>query len=352
MFTQLEIATIKNKAHQIEKAGTLPADILQLIYEKKLFKLFLPAELGGKQLELLEALKVFQKSAAIDGNFGWLVTIGSGGNIFSPYIEENVCEILFRPKTAVIAGSGYPTGRAIKTDNGYNVSGQWKYCSGANYATVFTANCFVEVDGVLTDKIISCILMPEHVQVVQDWDAYGLKATGSHTIKVNNVSISKNFTFSLFEQKSDYAGIVNSFPFLSFSEASFTAICLGIGEDFYREAREVIERKKVESLKNDSDRYELMVNIIEEKFTAFKQAEKQFYSMVSKTWGKHQQGEVLSERNLQQFTAVCKNSVSNIIDSVNALIRYFGMEAVKESAPLNRIWRNLYTAGQHIFLTP
>ncbi|WP_283778667.1 hypothetical protein [Lysinibacillus sp. D4A3_S15] len=40
------------------------------------------------------------------------------------------------------------------------------------------------------------------------------------------------------------------------------------------------------------------------------------------------------------------------IEIANKLIRNLGMDAITETASINRIWRNLYTAAQHGFLTP
>jgi len=352
MFSDYEIEMIKTNADKIERLGTLPEDILQIIYDYKLFKLFVPVELGGADLELPKALKVFQEAAAIDGSFGWLVTIGSGGNMFIPCMEEEVCTALFSPKNAVIAGSGYPTGTAVKTEDGYQVSGQWKYCSGSNYASFFTANCLVKENGAVSDKIISCILMPENVETIQDWDTFGLKGTGSHSIKVEDVKIPESYTFSLLQHRNSYGGIVHSFPFLPFSEASFTAVCLGIGQDFIKEARESAFHRKNSWVNQSKERYDFVTNKIEEQAESFQNKEEEFYNHIEELWHKHKKKEELTQQEMLEFTKLCKDCVNSLIDGTNSLIRYFGMTAVKESSALNRIWRNLYTAGQHSFLTP
>lgn len=353
MFSVSEIEMIKSSSDKIERLGTLPEDILQIIYDHKLFKLFVPNELGGKDLELPEALKVFQEASSIDGSFGWLVTIGSGGNMFIPCFDKNVCEALFRPANAVIAGSGYPTGTAVKIGDVYQVSGEWKYCSGSEYASFFTANCLVKENGsAAADHIISCILMPEDVKIIQDWDAFGLKGTGSHSIKADTVKIPESRTFTLLQHKNSYGGLVHSFPFLPFSEASFTAVCLGIGQDFLRETKVSSSRKKEIWSTHHEERYENVTNLIEEQAKLFQEKEEVFYTLIEELWHKHKANNELTQQDLQEFTQFCKSCVNVLIDGANSLIRYFGMEAVKESSTLNRIWRNLYTAGQHGFLTP
>lgn len=84
----------------------------------------------------------------------------------------------------------------------------------------------------------------------------------------------------------------------------------------------------------------------------FKQFEKQFYTTLSVYWQKHQRDESLTEEELTQFTQMSKEIAAACIEIANKLIRNLGMDAITETAPINRIWRNLYTAAQHGFLTP
>ena len=122
----------------MENTGELSSEILDIIYNNGLFKLFVPKELGGKMLSLPEGLKVFEEASRINGSFGWLVTIGTGGGFFVPYYPINgMRQQLFSDKKAVIAGSGTASGIAKKVDGGYRVTGKWKYCSGSVHVNDF-----------------------------------------------------------------------------------------------------------------------------------------------------------------------------------------------------------------------
>ncbi|MEB3102933.1 hypothetical protein [Ferviditalea candida] len=84
----------------------------------------------------------------------------------------------------------------VQADGGYKVSGQWKYCSGSTHATLFTANCVLEEasgtedlsSGELSSAqvIRSLIFLPEQVRIVKDWNAFGMKATASYSIAVED----------------------------------------------------------------------------------------------------------------------------------------------------------------------
>ncbi|MGC7929610.1 acyl-CoA dehydrogenase [Lysinibacillus sp. VIII_CA] len=346
----MNITEIKERGLEFEQLGRLPQDILEFIYEQKLFKLFTANELGGKNLDLVEGIEVFQQIAALDGNVGWLVTIGTGGNAFIPAFSQEMCERIFSPKEAVIAGSGYPTGIAIKVEGGYVVTGQWKYCSGSDYATTFTMNCLIEQNGMKTENIISCSLDRQDVEVLHDWRAMGLKATASHTIRVNNVWIPQEATFQIGTIRNNYGNSVHTFPFTTFAEASFLSVCLGITENLLEEAFILIKQRNHAA--NRTERMGALQFLFMQQQKHFKQCEQQFYTTLSGYWQKHQQDQSLTEEELMQFTQMSKEIAAACIEIANKLIRNLGMDAITETSRLNRIWRNLYTAAQHGFLTP
>jgi len=346
----MNLLHIKERGQEIEQLGQLPIDILEAFYEQKLFKLFTPKELGGKDLNLLEGMKVFQQMSALDGNLGWLVTIGTGGNAFIPTFNQEICKKIFSPRNAVIAGSGYPTGTAVQMEGGYRVSGQWKYCSGADYATTFTMNCFVEHEGIRADQIISCSVEREHVEILHDWRAMGLKATASHTISIQNAWVPQEATFQLGAIHNNYGSFVHSFPFGTFAEASFLSVCLGITENFLEQTSIMIKQKS-----NDPSRAERMgtlQSLLMQQQKNFKQLEEQFYAILTQYWERHKAGHDLTDVELQQFSQMSKDSATSCVDIANSFIRNLGMEAITETSSINRIWRNLYTAAQHGFLTP
>lgn len=341
------IQQLSEEALHIEKQGALSQEILQAIYKDKLFKLFLPSDLGGRDLTLPKGVRVFQQMAEIDGNLGWLVTIGTGGNVFASLFSEEVSKKIYRSEDAVIAGSGYPTGKAVAQEDGYVVTGQWKYCSGSTYATMFTMSCFIERDGVTTPEIISCAVPATEVNVIEDWDAMGMKATASHTIQVQNVFVPKAYTFHLGKQKNNYINAVATFPFIPFSKASFLSVCLGLTASYLDEAAAVAKAKH--SLTN-LERLQQLMGAIDEQRVRFSEIEKRFYEQLDHLWHGHVT-ETLQGEALTQFSKMSHESAAVCLEICHTIFRKMGMAAILTSTRLNQIWRDLQTASQHGFLT-
>ncbi len=349
IFDQNTILQLREAAFLQEKTGTLTPETLALIYQEKLFKLFVPEDFGGNLTALPEALKIFEQAAYIDGSFGWAVTIGAGGGFFSAYLTPQVAEKQFSPVNAVVAGSGHPTGTATKIEGVYQVSGSWKYCSGANYATIFTANCLVKEPG-KADAVRAFVFAPEQVIVLDDWNTFGLKATGSHTITVENAFIPENHTFDLSQPIMEPLPLIFQYPFLQFAQASFAAVNLGICRHFLEETKTYLEANEKNWQTSDPKRYPFLTKKYKAALTELEETTCSFFGITEQSWKALEQGETLTEGLLQQVSWQCRHSVRVAVRSAQSLFPYLGLAAAKETTVLNQTYRDLHTACQHTLL--
>lgn len=346
------INSIRNGAKTNERTGELASEILEYIYERRLFKVFVPKELGGDMKDLPDALKIFEEASRIDSSFGWLVTIGAGGGFFVPSLSKETSREIFLEKDAVIAGSGQATGKAVKADGGYFVTGNWRYCSGALHATAYTANCVIEdPDGQEDGKIRSVAFTPEQVNIIKDWNTIGLKGTGSHSIAAKNVFVPDERTFSIFEKISYMDEPLYSFPFLQFSQASFAAIIIGISRHFFEEAGKMIAEKAA-GWDIIPARSQLAMEQVKTAQKGFYDMVEEFYDEVEKIWGKHMAGETITAEEEHELSSKCIDTAAKGRDTVNGVFPYLGMDVVKEGNSILSIWKDINTASQHLLLSP
>ncbi len=345
------VREIRENANNMENAGALTPQILAYMYEAKLFKLFVPTALGGLMLSLPEALRVFEKASWIDGSFGWLVTIGSGGGFFSATLPPEQSRLLFGNAKAVVAGSGHPNGSARPVDGGYVVSRMWKYCSGSTYASLFTANCRIEREPGEEGEVRSFAFLPEQVSIIRDWNSFGLKATESHSMSVEQAFVPEDRTFDIMS-KPHYDDPIFRYPFLPFAQTSFAAVCLGICRHFLKEARSFAEARQAEWTQTRPQRITAWLNILEEQEAKFAAAKMRFYDTVERTWADFANKGRLSEQDEHEVGA-CSQTVARVsLDCAHAIFPLLGMTALMEDNPMNRTWRDLHTVTQHSVLVP
>ncbi|MEK4427581.1 acyl-CoA dehydrogenase [Solibacillus sp. FSL K6-1523] len=331
------------KRDELEISKTISTEILEALYDRKLLKVFVPDTLGGLGKNLIDGIKIFRQMGQLDGNIGWAVTIGSGGNMFLPLFQAHVGEMHFEPENAVISGSGKPDGIARKVEGGYIISGRWHYCSGADYATTFTMNTINEENG----EMVTCSVKRADVTIEQDWQAIGLKATASHTIQLEEVFVKDTETFEFDQIQNNYNLPVHTFPFLTFSESSFFSLVIGMAHNVLLKQQQALNEK----FNVEHSRYQLVSEKIQRAQTIINEIEVEFDARVETLWQQHTQLQI-DEQLLREFSQFCQTASNEITNVLQLLMRYFGMEAVLETSELSYSWRNFCTASQHVFLTP
>lgn len=214
-------------------------DLIEALFTHRLYKLFLPESLGGRALSIQDTLQVLQDAAYLNGSLGWLLQIGNGGMYFAANFDAALATELFAPANSLIAGSGTVNGTCTEINGGVTISGSWKYCSGADYASWFT------VSVLRTNGTIGAAIVPRHqVTIIPDWRAIGLQHTSTHTIKLDHVFVPEQHLFNIMERKSFHAEKVFGLPFLVYAQAFFSSVAFGITERLLDEATKIALHKQ------------------------------------------------------------------------------------------------------------
>src|SRR5690606_218921 len=102
---------------------------------------------------------------------------------------------LFKNHFACFGGSGAIGGTAEMVNNQFLINGKWTFATGAPYLSHFTLNARLTANGKpVLDKegnemIRSFIIPKDQVEIIADWQAMGMKATGTYSFKIHNVLV-------------------------------------------------------------------------------------------------------------------------------------------------------------------
>ena len=192
-------------------AGRLPDSLVAELGAIGVFRLWLPAGLGGPQLSPLEFMEVVEAAAALEGAIGWLVGNGGGMSRAGGFLPVESAQAMFAdPRAFVVAATG-AVGRAVRVPDGFVVSGRWPFGSGAPHATWFTALCLVEVDGEPSDEMIFVYAPRVDVVLHDNWQVSGLCATGSVDFEFREVFVGERFTHR-FQPEPTQPGVIYRLP--------------------------------------------------------------------------------------------------------------------------------------------
>src|SRR5690606_4080142 len=106
-----------------------------------MFRLWLPAALGGAELAAEDFMAVVEAACALDGSIGWLVGNGGGMSRAGGYLPEATARRWFADERAFVASATGAVGTARAVAGGYAVTGRWPFASGIHHASRVMGLC-------------------------------------------------------------------------------------------------------------------------------------------------------------------------------------------------------------------
>jgi 3-hydroxy-9,10-secoandrosta-1,3,5(10)-triene-9,17-dione monooxygenase len=165
--------------------------------EAGFYRMLVPKRFGGFEVDLPTFYKVIIEVAHADVSTAWCLCLASSHalNVGAMFDEETQAQIFgdgdFRcPAVAAPAGNG------VRTDDGWEISGQWAYCSGVPYATHYMGPTFMPAaePGGPPGPILLFVAPRDQWTMLDDWGGtLGLKGSGSHSIRMEGAKLPPNF---------------------------------------------------------------------------------------------------------------------------------------------------------------
>jgi alkylation response protein AidB-like acyl-CoA dehydrogenase len=351
-------ALLRESAAEGERLARLPQQVVHALVQHGFFRLWIPKRFGGFELDLPQALQIYEQASYLDGSAGWAVMIGSGGGLFGAYLDSAAADTIFSRADAVIAGSGAPTGRARREKGGYRVTGCWRYASGAHYATTFTANCLVlDGDSPVLDAggkplIRAMAFEVPQVAILPVWDPSGMRGTGSDDFEVRDSFVPEHRTFSLFTDSPRESGPLYRLPFAVLTELPVTAVIMGIARHALDAFAALARLKRAHGTDALLSTDPAVQSRFGEACAAWQLAKSALDALANKAWDVALAGRALSQSELAELTAGTAFSVSTLRRAIGELLALSGMSAIQPDSELARAWRDLQAVAAHGSVSP
>lgn len=315
--------------------------VLNEIFAHRLFKLFIPRALGGLEMSLPQAVKLVEQVSQLNGSLGWCIQIGAGGGFFAQYFSPEFCEEVVRQREFVIAGSGTPSGIGLNTKSGLKVTGSWRYCSGSDYASVFTA--------VTTCKDGSCTalsLMRDQAEILRDWNSLGMRSTSSNTVRCLDAEVPKHRLFQVGRRIQDFNYRVYDLPFDTFAKALIFSVVLGLAHSWNTTVKDLLHSP----LSDIPHVYQKVEQLLKNKQRSLDTVTENFYELLQLTWETFCMNPE-QEADFSELHHMVTSSTRSLFLDASELFFYSGMQTVdNRESPSSRVWADLCTVVQHRML--
>jgi indole-3-acetate monooxygenase len=329
--------------------GRLPDELFGELAALGLFRLWLPAAVGGPELSALEFMDVVEAAAALDGTIGWLAGNGGGMARVGAYLPVETAREIFADPAAFVVSSTGALGRAVRVPGGYSVTGRWPFGSGSPHGTWFCPLCEV-VDGEPTGELIFVLAPRRDVVLHDNWQVSGLCATGSVDFELRDVFVAEAFTHR-FQPEPTQPGTLYRLPTRSIFTYTVATVPLGIADgaidDFVNlasaakrsgDAVPLAERELVQS----------QLGQIEARIAASRAYLRHTMTVLLQTI--EADGDLVAPR--VDYRLACTFASQSALWAIGLLTEMAGAVAISRSCPLERRERDARAAAKHIAMSP
>jgi alkylation response protein AidB-like acyl-CoA dehydrogenase len=288
------------------------------------------------------ALRCAEAVARGNASAGWCVSIAITSSLLVAYLPASSREALFGEGRGVAAGVWAPRGTGRTVDGGVVVSGRWAFCSGITHADMMFAGCLVDDQRV--PSIVA--LRKEDLQVLDTWHTLGLRGTGSHDTVADEVFVPADRVFSLFDGPTLDRPLYR-FPVFGFFALSIAAAALGNARAAIDDLVALASEKKgLGSTRTLAQRPATQAAVATAE-SALSAARALYYQAIEAGWEASQDGDGVSVEARNRLRLAATHAVRTSADVVRDMYDLAGGTAIYDSAPLQRRFRDAYTATAH-----
>ena len=345
-------------SERIEAARRLPDDIAATLKASRLFRLCVPKRYAGLEASPVELVTSIAEVARADGSAGWCVAIGSTSGLLAAYLpEEDAAEIYGSDPESVAGGVFAPKGRAVAEGEAWRASGRWAFASGITHCSWLMGGCVVSENGkplLLPNGVPDSrlLIFPASSALVHDtWSVSGLCGTGSHDMEVQGVLVPRSRAISLMTDTPRVDSPVYKFPVFGCLAVGIAAVSLGLARRAIDELVELAGGKMPSgSRRRLIDRAFIQMQVAEAE-AAERSARALLVDTVSETCEQVLRDGEISLRQRALLRLAATHSVTLCKRAVDAMYDAGGGSSIYKSSPLQRCFRDLHAASQHMMVS-
>jgi len=351
------VEELRARAAEIERLRRIPAELSRRFARAGLYRTCVPEAYGGLELPPAETMAAIETLARGDGSAAWVVFIGATSGSVLAYLPEGSAREIFAGPETLLAGVFAPRGRAVPVDGGFRAAGRWSWGSGTENADWIMGGCQVLRDGVpermpnATPRSYMMLAPAAEVELFDTWHAAGLCGTGSTDFAMNDLFVPEDRVVGLTRAR-PLERPLYAFPHFGLLAMGVAAVALGLARAAIDElvglaggktpsgsARPLAERQSTQSRVSEAE-------------ALLRSARAFFYESVERAWERARADGRIGVAERRDVRLATTHAVRSCARAIDHMYELAGGTSVYRDSPLQRIFRDVHVATQHMMVAP
>ncbi|ENW81781.1 hypothetical protein F909_01465 [Acinetobacter sp. ANC 3929] len=324
-------------------------DIIDKLKKLGVYRALVPKRFGGNEWSPKQFCELIEQLSKADGSVGWVASFGMSPAYLGSLPEDTLKTLYKDSPDIVFAGGIFPPQPAEITDEGVVVRGRWKFSSGCMGADIVGVGISPQKDNEAQGLPRMAVMPANQAKVDMTWDTVGLKGTGSHDLVVDNVLVSKEWTFVRGEP-SKLPEPFFKYPSLSLATQVLTVVGIGVAAAALDEFKQLAPGKAsitggAEIANRPVTQYEFAQSDAE-----FKAARNWFYDTMDIVWKEVVAGRTPSVEQVSDMRLACTHAARVCARVARKMQMLAGMTAIYSNNVFSRFVNDTNVVTQHAFM--
>jgi alkylation response protein AidB-like acyl-CoA dehydrogenase len=343
---------IRSSADRIEADRELPRPLFDALADAGLFKLLIPHNVGGAEIDLPAYVQLLEELGKADASTGWVVNQCAVFATYAARMPRDIARsIWIDTPRSVVANTPVATARAVAVPGGYRVTGGQGFSSGCRNAAWLAARALILENGKtrLKDgqREERYLFVPvAEAELLDTWHVRGMRGTGTHDFAVRDVFVPAERTVLQAGAALLENGALYQFPRRLLFAAGDAAVSLGTAraclDTFFELAGAKTPRSMQATLRDQP-----VVQATVGRSEAYLRSARAFLTeAVREIWTEASTGTITLERRAALRLATT-HAIRLAVDVVDSVYNAAGVTAIFEGNPIQRHFQDIHVISQH-----
>jgi 3-hydroxy-9,10-secoandrosta-1,3,5(10)-triene-9,17-dione monooxygenase len=353
------VPVLRERAPRAEKLRRLPDETIADLHASGLFRVLQPARVGGSELPYRA---LFELTAVIGqgcGSTAWVLgNLAAHHWLLGMWHPEAQEEIWGQSSDSLISSAlAFARGRARRVEGGYQLSGRWPFSSGIDPSAWNIFGAIVSDEETGQSEARMFLVPASDYTIIDTWQVIGLAGTGSNDVEVTDIFVPAYRTLSTERIRGGpnrgselNPGTLYKLPAVSLFAFAVAGVSLGIARGAIRHFAETTRtRRSAYTGRSLADFTNMQVHLAEAAALA-DAAEATVLRDCDEATRITEAGVVPSIDQRARYRRDGAFAATLCTRAVDLLFAATGGNAIYESNPIQRAFRDVHAANAHYML--
>jgi indole-3-acetate monooxygenase len=344
---------IRSSAAQIEADRELPRPLFEALADAGFFKLLIPRNLGGAEIDLPAYVQVLEELGKADASTAWVINQCAVFATYAARMPRDVARsIWIDTPRSIVANTPAPTARAVLVPGGYRVTGRQGFSSGCRHAAWLAARGLVIANsepGLEDDQPEERYLFVRVVEaeLLDTWHVRGMRGTGTHDFAVRDVFVPSERTVLQAGAPLLETGPLYQFPRRLLFASGDAAVSLGAARACLDTFFELAGAKTPRSMQATLRDQPVIQATVGRSEAHLRSAHAFLTEAVHEIWSEAASTGAITLDRRSILRLATTHAIRLAVEVVDSVYNAAGVTAIFEGNPIQRHFQDIHVISQH-----